>query len=64
MNEGRIVRADVDEDGVRIRVWVDDETGRHLTVCECRIGDAQLSTWYRELDAAQHDAQQYQFDFH
>jgi len=58
MNQGTIVRADVDAFGVDVRIWVDDETGAHLAVCEVRLTADRLALWASELEQAVSDAAQ------
>lgn len=58
MNSGTVMRADVDGDGIRMRVWVDDELGHHLTVHEMRIGYQTLVAWGNEILTRERDAEQ------
>lgn len=64
MNTGMVVRMDADASGAILRVWVDDETGTHLTVCEVDVSAKQIATLAREIGLHQEKAQQYEFDFH
>lgn len=58
MNTGTVMRADVEGSGIRLRIWVDDERGRHLTVLEMRLGLQTIIAWGNEILAREQDAQQ------
>lgn len=63
MNEGMIVRMDTDGQGVNLRVWVDDEFGRHVCTCEVFLDAKRIGVIAREVGLAQQAADQYQLKF-
>ena len=65
MNQGMIVRVEVDTEGVMLRLWIDDETGRHLAVAEVAIAPQDLYGWvgaYEEANYAAYQAEEAMFD--
>jgi hypothetical protein len=50
MNQATVVRVDVDASGAKIRLWIDDENGRHVTVAELVLGRKALRAWAVESD--------------
>lgn len=46
MNEGQVVRWDVSEVGLRLRVWAYDETATFRSACELTIPEGLLSQYY------------------
>jgi len=63
MNRGTVVRVDAMPVGLMMRIWVDDEFGSHVTVCEVEVPDIHLANWAREVDAEKARAAQYQLEF-
>ena len=63
MNSTQVVRADLDGAGMRLRLWIDDEEGRHVTVSELRLGYKTLVAWGNEILVAERDAEQQQLPF-
>lgn len=63
MNAGQVVRMDADAFGASIRVWVDDEAGHHLTVCEVRLSLVQVAALAVEIQREQERTDQYQLAF-
>jgi hypothetical protein len=63
MNRAHAVRTDATEHGVRVRLWIDDVEGRHLTVAELELPGGFLVGWLRAVDRESQKAQQYQLDF-
>lgn len=63
MNRGQIVRADASEHGIRLRLWIDDETGHHLAVAETLISDVAIAAYAREVVAEQQRGAQYALGF-
>lgn len=61
MNTTQIVRTDVTESGVMLRLWIDDAEGRHLAVAELPIGMKTLRHWLGEWDREQNKRAQQQF---
>lgn len=63
MNTATIVRVDADSHGVRMRLWIDDEFGRHVTVCELSLGKKALRAWAGEADQVSNDEAQEQLPY-
>jgi len=63
MNQGTIVRADAEENGLRLRIWVDDEAGKHLTVTEVFIPLEHLATYFNDTKTRYQGSQQYSLNF-
>ena len=38
-----------------MRLWIDDENGRHVTVCELLLGRKALRAWALEADDLDYD---------
>lgn len=53
-NSARVVRWDIEDDGIRMRMWIDDITGRHLCCAELALGTEYLAGVMRQVkeDAA------------
>lgn len=53
-NSARVVRWDIVPDGIRMRMWIDDLSGRHLCVAELALGTEYLAGVMRQVrdDAA------------
>lgn len=62
MNRASVVRCDPGESGVMLRLWIDDETGRHVAVCELALGEKTMRTYLIAVREEQQDAAQYQLD--
>jgi hypothetical protein len=60
MNTGQVVRAEADETGIRLRVWIDDDRGQHVAVAELRLGVKTLAAWHREVTDKRNEAAQLQ----
>lgn len=58
MNQATIVKVQVEADKVLLRLWVDDEAGRHLCVAETSFTDKVLANWWVEMRRCQDDAAQ------
>lgn len=58
MNQATIVKVQVEADKVLLRLWVDDESGQHLAVCETTFRDKDLAHWWVEMRQKQDDAKQ------
>lgn len=43
---------EADSRGVRLRLWIDDEEGRHVAVSELRLGMKTLEAWQRAVNDA------------
>ena len=63
MNQAMIVRADVDQAGLRLRLWIDDEFGRHVTTAELILGHKAVRAWLQENDEARNDEAQEQLPY-
>lgn len=63
VNTAKVMRADPSADGMLLRVWVDDELGRHVTVAECEIPASTLSTWAMEVGTIKAQREQFELDF-
>lgn len=63
MNRGQVVKAEGHEKGAVLRVWVDDEEGHHLTVCEVPLSVKLLAAIVVDVERAQQRSEQYQFAF-
>jgi len=63
MNRAHAIRTDATEHGLKIRLWIDDEEGRHLTVAELEIPGGYLVGWLRAVDREATKAAQYQLEF-
>lgn len=58
MNHATIVKAEPTHAGLKIRVWVDDERGEHLTVAEGFIPATHLARYWVEVREEQDRHQQ------
>lgn len=47
MNQGQVVRWDVSVEGLTLRLWIDDERGRHLAVGEVTIKEQIVEAMYQ-----------------
>lgn len=63
MNEATIVRADVDSAGLKLRLWIDDESGKHVTTAELSIGHKAIRSWLEENDQRRNDEAQEQLPY-
>jgi len=63
MNQAMIVRADVDQAGLRLRLWIDDESGRHVTTAELIIGHKAVRSWLEENDRSRNEEAQEQLPY-
>jgi hypothetical protein len=63
MNRAQVVRADPTAKGVKLRIWVDDEQGHHLTVAECELSALLVANIVVGIEKEQEQADQYQLAF-
>lgn len=63
MNQATVVKVEAQHDGLRVRLWVDDERGHHLAVCETFIRASVLATWWVQVREEQDRYQQPPLDF-
>lgn len=63
MNKAKIVRADADTTGVRLRLWVDDEDEQHVCVAELAIDEGTMIRWARAIAHEQNRSAQYMLGF-
>lgn len=63
MNKAQAVRATVTAEGVRLRLWIDDEAARHLAVAELEIPRSSLMMWLTDIEVEQEYADQQQLTF-
>jgi hypothetical protein len=63
MNTAQIVRTEVSPTGVTMKLWIDDDLGRHVTVCELTLGKKALRAWALEADQKQYGADQEQLPY-
>lgn len=59
----RIVRVEVREDGLWLKVWVDDDDRGHLAIGLVCIPHQMLSDWYQEVENVRELARQGYFSF-
>lgn len=57
-NKAQIVRTEAGHDSATLRLWVDDERGEHLCVCEVEISLGRLIIMATEIDRVRGDAAQ------
>lgn len=58
MNQATIVKVQIEANRVLLRLWVDDERGQHLAVCETTLSDKHLAMWWVEMRQKQDEAAQ------
>ena len=58
MNTTHVVKVQADATGIDLRLWTDDETGRHLCVSEMRVSASMLALWWVQVRERQDAAQQ------
>lgn len=63
MNLAQVVRVTAYPHGVRVRLWIDDESARHLAVAELEIPKSYLRLWLSDVDVEQEYAEQQQLTF-
>lgn len=63
MNRFRVVKVEPTYDGVELRVWVDDDRGRHLCVAEGFVSCRAIATMAVGIEAEQQRTDQYQLEF-
>jgi len=63
MNTTQVVRADADTTGINLRLWIDDDRGRHVCVSEMHLGEKTMITWARAIAQAQNKACQEQLPY-
>lgn len=63
MNRGTIVRTEATADGLSLKVWVDDDAGRHVVVAMCEIPASHLASWAQEVGEIRARRDQYELDF-
>lgn len=63
MNRGTIVRWEATTGGVDLRLWVDDEDGQHVTVCEIALSEETLISFARQVAYEQNRGAQYMLEF-
>lgn len=49
-NSARVVRWDITPNGIRMRMWIDDLSGRHLCVAEMDLGTEYLCGVVRQVN--------------
>jgi hypothetical protein len=49
-NRANVVRWDIHPNGILMRMWIDDETGRHLTTAELNLGTEYLAGVMRQVE--------------
>jgi len=64
MNTTQVVRFDATPHGVTLRLWIDDEHGRHVAVSELDLGEKTLLAYGRAVGEAQNRAEQQAFPEH
>jgi len=62
-NHAKVVRAETDEHGARLRLWIEDDDGRHVAVAEMGIEESAMILWAREIAAEQNRSAQYMLGF-
>lgn len=52
MNQGMVVRAEVDVSGAHLRIWIDSEAGKHVCTAELHLDAKRLTVLYSALEEA------------
>lgn len=63
MNRGQVVRMETSAKGAELRIWVDDEAGHHLTVCEVTLSVKHVAALAVGIERDQERSEQYQLCF-
>lgn len=63
MNTARVIRFDPTHEGLKLRLWVDDEKGRHLATAEVFVPATTLAIWWVGVRAAEDEHNQLRLDF-
>lgn len=62
-NSSTVVKVEARPEGLRLRLWTDDERGHHLAVSELEVPATILAQWWVQVRAAQDDAAQQPLPF-
>jgi hypothetical protein len=63
MNRFHVVKIEPTYEGCEIRIWIDDDRGRHLAVAEGLLTTRALATMVVGVEREQQRADQYQLTF-
>lgn len=58
MNVSRIIKVEATHESLRLRIWTDDEKGRHLATSEVTVPAHVVAQWWLEIRGEQDRYQQ------